>query len=91
MTGYDQCDAFTLLLQGAMEEIERCRFKNSFRPYDIIVMCEKFAIAGVRREDEFGAEFFDLAVEISREKLQGQAKLQQRQIHPKASQPYGQL
>ena len=67
LLGYSNENVFELLLQGAMEEIERCRNRTSFRPYDMIVICEKFALAGVRFRNQFN--FFSQVVEICREKI----------------------
>jgi hypothetical protein len=76
LAGYDCADTFSLLLQGAMDEINRCHQRVRFRPYDMIVMCEKFATAGIRGNDEscpLGGAFFTRVVEISQLKIKAAA------------------
>ena len=79
LSGHGSTEIYNLLLQNATEEIQRCRQKLSFRPYDMIVMCEKFAVAGCCRRHhrlvvegngiDSCAAFYGAVVEIGREKL----------------------
>ncbi len=63
--GVEDVEVFDLLVQGASTELNRCAHRASFRPIDILMIAEKFAVAGVRDQT-----FYALAASKLREKGQ---------------------
>ena len=63
--GVEDPAVFDLLVQGASSELNRCAHRASFRPIDILMIVEKFAVAGVR-----DPELYSLAATKLRERGQ---------------------
>ena len=53
LAGVDDVNVFNLLVNGAKQELERCGSRKSMRGVDIIILCERFAAAGVCNQDLF--------------------------------------
>ena len=72
LAGVGDGELFSLLARGAMSELERCGARNSMRGMDIVMLCERFAAAGVRDESLY--ELAAQKIEIKLEKLSVEVK-----------------
>ena len=71
LAGVGDGELFSLLARGAMSELERCGARNSMRGMDIVMLCERFAAAGVRDGQRARVQRTPLAPRLARHVIAG--------------------